>query len=309
MHRAVVVQVIAASAFPDTRTSGYAALLRGDLGASAELRRARFRPLLARGMKTLGLIGGIGWESTALYYRLINEEVRNRFGSLHSAPMLVNSLEFQTLDARVKANQWNDAAAQLAEAARTLERAGAEALLLCSNQMHYVFEAVAAAVEIPVLHLGDAVLAEARSARMNRIGLIGTRFTLEHDFLLERAAAGGSGRRLPVTVVLPDPADFAALDHIIYGELCRGLVREESRAVVLRVARSLRARGAQGIVLASSELALLLRADDFALPLLDSTELHALAAVRWALDTKAKAVRPTRDETPRAPRQIRSRTR
>jgi aspartate racemase len=252
-------------------------------------------------MKTLGLIGGIGWESTALYYRLINEEVRNRFGSLHSAPMIVNSLEFQTLDAQVKANRWNDAAASLAEAARTLERAGAEALLLCSNQMHYVFEAVAGAVAVPVLHLGDAVLAEARAARMNRIGLIGTRFTLEHDFLLERAAAGGSGRRLPVTVLLPDPADFAALDHIIYGELCRGLVREESRALVLRVARNLRAHGAQGIVLASSELALLLRADDFALPLLDSTELHALAAVRWALETNRKSAQRTRPDAPPSP--------
>jgi aspartate racemase len=252
-------------------------------------------------MKTLGLIGGIGWESTALYYRLINEEVRNRFGSLHSAPMIVNSLEFQTLDAQVKANRWNDAAASLAEAARTLERAGAEALLLCSNQMHYVFEAVAGAVAVPVLHLGDAVLAEARAARMNRIGLIGTRFTLEHDFLLERAADGGSGRRLPVTVLLPDPADFAALDHIIYGELCRGLVREESRALVLRVARNLRAHGAQGIVLASSELALLLRADDFALPLLDSTELHALAAVRWALETNRKSAQRTRPDAPPSP--------
>ena len=252
-------------------------------------------------MKTLGLIGGIGWESTALYYRLINEEVRNRFGSLHSAPMIVNSLEFQTLDAQVKANRWNDAAASLADAARTLERAGAEALLLCSNQMHYVFEAVASAVAVPVLHLGDAVLAEARAARMNRIGLIGTRFTLEHDFLLERAADGGSGRRLPVTVLLPDPADFAALDHIIYGELCRGLVREESRALVLRVARNLRAHGAQGIVLASSELALLLRADDFALPLLDSTELHALAAVRWALETNRKSAQRTRPKAPPSP--------
>jgi aspartate racemase len=252
-------------------------------------------------MKTLGLIGGVGWESTALYYRLINEEVRNRFGSLHSAPMIVNSLEFQTLDAQVKANRWNDADASLAEAARTLERAGAEALLLCSNQMHYVFEAVAGAVAVPVLHLGDAVLAEARAARMNRIGLIGTRFTLEHDFLLERAADGGSGRRLPVTVLLPDPADFAALDHIIYGELCRGLVREESRALVLRVARNLRAHGAQGIVLASSELALLLRADDFALPLLDSTELHALAAVRWALETNRKSAQRTRPDAPPSP--------
>lgn len=234
-------------------------------------------------MKCLGLIGGIGWESTALYYRLANEEVRNRYGSLHSARLLLNSLEFQAIDSLVKANRWNDAGAVLGEAARTLERAGAEAVVLCSNLMHYVYEAIAAAVEIPVLHIGDAVLAEARAARVNRIGLIGTRFTLEHDFLLERPAAQAGHRRLPVKVLLPDAAEFDLLDRTIYGELCRGVVREESRESLLRLVRDLRLRGAQGIVLGSSELALLLRPDDFALPLLDSTEIHALAAVRWAL--------------------------
>ncbi|MBI5693219.1 MAG: amino acid racemase [Verrucomicrobia bacterium] len=234
-------------------------------------------------MKCLGLIGGIGWESTVLYYRLINEEVRNRYGSLHSARLVVNSLEFQAIDSLVQANRWNDAGAALAEAARMLERAGAEAVVLCSNLMHYVVEAVAAAVDIPVLHIGDAVLAEARAARVNRLGLVGTRFTLEHDFLLERPAATGGSRRLPVQILTPDPAEFDGLDRIIYGELCRGVVREESRATLLRLARNLRARGAQGIVLASSELALLLRPDDFSLPLFDSTEIHALAVVRWAL--------------------------
>jgi aspartate racemase len=235
-------------------------------------------------MKCLGLIGGIGWESTALYYRLANEEVRNRFGSLHSARLILNSLEFQAVDSLVRANRWNDAGALLAEAARMLERAGAEAVVLCSNQMHYVFEAIAAAVEIPVLHIGDAVLAEARKARVNRIGLIGTRFTLEHDFLLERPAAGAGHRRLPVKVLQPEAGEFAEIDRIIYGELCRGVVREESRDTLLRLVRELRGRGAQGIVLGSSELALLLRPDDFALPLFDSTEIHALAAVRWALE-------------------------
>lgn len=238
-------------------------------------------------MKCLGLIGGIGWESTVLYYRLINEELRNRHGSLHSARLVLNSLEFQTLDSLVKANRWNDAGAVLAEAARMLERAGADAVVMCSNLMHYVVEAIEAAVAIPVLHIGDAVLAEARVARVNRIGLIGTRFTLEHDFLLERPGAHGGRRRLPVRILTPDPAEYDELDRIIYGELCRGVVREESRATLLRLAKDLRARGAQGIVLGSSELALLLRPDDFALPLFDSTEIHALAAVRWALGDDA----------------------
>jgi aspartate racemase len=234
-------------------------------------------------MKCLGLIGGIGWESTALYYRLINEEVRNRYGSLHSARMIVNSLEFQRLDLLVKANRWNDAGAMLADAARSLEAAGVDAVVLCSNLMHYVAEHIAAAIQVPLLHIGDAVLDEVRASRINRVGLVGTRFTLEHDFLFERPVAQARSRRLPVEMLTPPPAEFGELDRIIYGELCRGVIREESRAVLLRLAADLRARGAQAIVLGSSELTLLLRPDDFTQPLFDSTELHALAAARWAL--------------------------
>ena len=183
-------------------------------------------------MKCLGLIGGIGWESTAIYYRLINQAVRNHYGSLYSARIILNSLEFQQLDSLVRENRWNDAGAMLAEAAVTLERAGAEGIVICSNLMHYVAAQVEAAVDIPVLHVGDAVLKELRAARVNRAGLIGTRFTLEHDFLFERpaAAAGAGRRRLPVEVVTPAPADFDELDRIIYSELCQGEVRESSRA-------------------------------------------------------------------------------
>lgn len=239
-------------------------------------------------MKCLGLIGGIGWESTVLYYRLINEAVRGHYGSLYSARLILNSLEFQRLDTLVKDNRWNDAGAMLAEAARTLEQAGAEGIVVCSNLMHYVAEQVEAAVDIPLLHVGDAILKELRAARVNRVGLIGTKFTLEHDFLFERpaATAGAGRRRLPVEVVTPEPAELPELDRIIYAELCQGEVREASRQTVLRLARDLRARGAQAIVLGSSELALLLKPDDFTQPLFDSTELHALAAARWALEGK-----------------------
>lgn len=238
-------------------------------------------------MKCLGLIGGIGWESTAIYYRLINQEVRNRFGSLNSARMIVNSLEFQQLDLLVKENRWNDAGAMLAEAAKMLERAGAESVVLCSNLMHYVAPHIEAAVQVPVLHIGDAVLAELHAARVARVGLIGTRFTLEHDFLFERPTATRGRRVAPVQVLVPEPRDFDELDRIIYCELCRGEVRAESRATLLRLVKELRARGAQAIVLGSSELVLLLQPDDAALPLFDSTELHALAAARWACDVKA----------------------
>ncbi|MBA4137771.1 MAG: aspartate racemase [Opitutus sp.] len=239
-------------------------------------------------MKCLGLIGGIGWESTALYYRLINESVRSRFGSLYSARLLINSLEFQALDSLVKENRWNDAGAVLADAARTLEKAGADGIVICSNLMHYVAEHVEAAVDIPLLHLGDAVLKELRAARVSHVGLLGTRFTLEHDFLLQRPPAGPqSGRpRKPINVLLPHEGDFAELDQIIYGEVCRGIVRESSRETLLRLGRQLRAQGAQGIVLGSSELGLLLKPDDFAEPIFDSTEVHALAAAKWLIDGK-----------------------
>lgn len=250
-------------------------------------------------MKCLGLIGGIGWESTALYYRLINETVRSRYGSLYTARLLIDSLEFQALDTLVKENRWNDAGAMLAEAARTLEGAGADGLLICSNLMHYVAEHVEAAVDIPLLHLGDAVLKEVRAARVTRVGLLGTRFTLEHDFLFERPKDRPEpGRpRKPIAVLQPHSRDLVELDRIIYGEVCRGIVRESSRATLLRIAGELSAQGAQAIVLGSSELGLLLKPDDFSEPILDSTEIHALAAAKWLMDgknaTPVVSVRPT----------------
>ena len=255
-------------------------------------------------MKCLGLIGGIGWESTALYYRIINQAVRDRFGSLYSARLLLNSLEFQSLDSLVKDNRWNDAGAMLADAARTLEQGGAGAIVICSNLMHYIAEHVESAVDIPLLHIGDAALRELRAARVTRVGLIGTQFTLEHDFLLERPPLPvvRPGRpRLPVEVLTPDPADFPDLDRIIYGELCRGEVREASREKLLAFAHDLRERGAQAILLASSELTLLLRPDDFSLPLFDSTEVHALYAARWVMDQQ-KIVRRARKPAPPARR-------
>ncbi|HEY0947277.1 MAG TPA: amino acid racemase [Opitutaceae bacterium] len=234
-------------------------------------------------MKCIGLIGGIGWEATALYYRILNQEVRNRYGSLHSARLFVNSLEFQSLDLLVRENRWNDAGALLADAARRLEAAGVDAVVLCSNLMHYVVEHIEAAVRVPVLHVGDAVLGEARAARVSRLGVLGTRFTLEHDFLFARPAAPRGRRPGPIDVITPVPGDLEELDRIIYSELCQGVIRDESRTVLLRMARELRNRGAQAIVLGSSELALLLGPADFTQPLFDSTELHALAVARWAM--------------------------
>lgn len=220
--------------------------------------------------------------------------MRHRFGSLYTARLLINSLDFQAVDSLVKANRWNDAGAILADAARVLEQAGAGGVVICSNLMHYVAEHVEAAVDIPLLHLGDAVLKELRAARCTQVGLLGTRFTLEHDFLLERPRpASQAGRpRKPITVHLPADRDLEALDRIIYGEVCRGVVRDASRETLLRLGRELRAKGAQAIVLGSSELGLLLKPDDFAEPIFDSTEVHALAAARWLTEEKLPARAP-----------------
>jgi len=231
-------------------------------------------------MKCLGLIGGIGWESTALYYRLINEEVRQRFGSLHSARLLVNSLSFDPLDTLVRTDRWDEVAAMLAEAGQRLERAGADALVLCSNQMHFVADVIQVAVGIPLLHIGSAI-GQSLGRTREDVGLLGTRFTLEKGFLLEPRPDYPHWRKRRIH--LPGESARERLDEIIFRELCRGLVRTESTNDVLGMARELRSKGARRVILASSELVLLFGAEALPLWLDDSTGLHAAHAVRWAL--------------------------
>ncbi len=234
----------------------------------------------SRPVKTIGLIGGIGWESSATYYRLINEEVRNRFGGLSTAPVVLCSLEFQKLERLLAENDWDGAGAMLAEAARTLEQAGAGVVLICSNQMHRVAPVVAAAIKIPLLHLGDALVEALREEGVYSVGLLGTRRTLEEDFLTERFVAR---RRTKAPVFLPTEEDRIELDRIIYDELCQGLRYEASQKKLRDIADRLHAARAEGIVLASSELGMMLRQKDVPYPLLDSTEVHAHAAVQFAL--------------------------
>lgn len=240
-------------------------------------------------MKQLGLIGGIGWESSVTYYRLINQEVRNRLGSLYTAPILMNSVQFQTLDTLARSGQWNEAGEMLAKAAQALERAGAEGLVLCSNLMHFVAPHIEKAVAIPLLHLGDALCDNLRGESAH-IGLLGTRFTLEHNFLLNRRPHPRWGT---ATVYTPERKDCDRLDRIIYNELCRGIVQRESAGELLRIGAGLRAQGAKVVVLASSELGLLLPAGSNPPAwLYDGTELHANAAVRWALNEKSAGTGP-----------------
>jgi aspartate racemase len=228
-------------------------------------------------MKTIGLIGGMSWESTVSYYRLINQAVKTRLGGLHSASLILHSVDFAGIEHLQRAGDWDAAGAQLAQAARGLEAAGAGALLICANTMHIVAPAIASAVQIPLLNVVDATAAAVRQAGVGRVGLLGTRFTMEQPFYVERL------QQQELEVVLPDADDRALVHRVIYEELCQGQLLASSRDHYRRVMAALVAQGAEGIILGCTEIALLVVASDATVPLFDTTELHAQAAVDWAL--------------------------
>jgi aspartate racemase len=229
-------------------------------------------------MKTLGLLGGMSWESTLPYYRIINETVRERLGGLHSARLILYSVDFHDIERRQQAGAWEEAGTILADAARALEVAGAEGLALCTNTMHKVVAAIEAAVTIPLLHIADPTAAAVKAAGLHAVGLLGTRFTMEQDFYRGRLTD-----RHGLTVIIPDPADRAIVHRVIYEELCQGDLRAESRAQYREILQRLVEAGAEGIILGCTEIALLVGPDDAPVPLFDTTDLHARAAAAWAL--------------------------
>lgn len=228
-------------------------------------------------MKTIGLLGGMSWESTIPYYRLINEAVKQRLGGLHSAKLLLHSVDFAQIEACQRTGDWDAAGAHLAQAARGLQMAGAELLLIGANTMHKVAPAIEAAIDIPLLHVADATARAVRAAGIARVGLLGTRFTMEQDFYVDRLASHG------LEVLLPPPADRDEIHRVIYAELCQGRFEDASRRVFRRVMADLVARGVGGIILGCTEIGLLVDAGDAAVPQFDTTRLHALAAVEAAL--------------------------
>ena len=230
-------------------------------------------------MKTLGLIGGMSWESTIPYYRIINETVRERLGGLHSARLILYSVDFHDIERLQQAGAWDEAGRILADAARALEAAGAEGLALCTNTMHKVAAAIEAAVTIPLLHIADPTAAAVKQARIRTVGLLGTRFTMEQEFYRGRLMA-----RHGLTVIIPDPADREIVNRVIYEELCQGEARAESRAQYREIMQRLVEAGAEGIILGCTEIALLVRPEDAPVPLFDTTGLHARSVARWALD-------------------------
>ena len=228
-------------------------------------------------MRTIGLIGGMSWESSAEYYRIINQCVRDQLGPLRSAQLLMYSVDFGPMEQAQHAGRWDDAALILEDAALRLQAGGAECVVLCTNTMHLVAPRIEAAVSIPFLHIADAAGAAAVAAGTLTVGLLGTAFTMERDFLKARLAAQG------LTVLVPDADERQAVHRIIYDELCVGVISDASRAVYLRVIEGLAARGAQAIILGCTEISLLVKPEHSTLPLLDTTELHAQAAVAFAL--------------------------
>ncbi|MFD9307523.1 aspartate/glutamate racemase family protein [Streptomyces sp. NPDC060048] len=232
-------------------------------------------------MKTIGLIGGMSWESTAEYYRILNERTRERLGGLHSARCVLYSVDFAEIEQLQAQGRWEEAGAVLADAARSLEAAGADLLLLCTNTMHRVAEHIEAATPVPLLHLADATAAAVRAAGLRRVGLLGTAFTMEQDFYRGRLAAGGLDVRVP-------DADGRALVHrVIYEELCLGVVRDQSRAAYRRVVEDLVAEGAEGVILGCTEIELLIGPEDSPVPVFPTARLHAEAAVDSALAERA----------------------
>jgi len=247
-------------------------------------------PRLMSLMKTIGLLGGMSWESTLPYYRLINQRVGERLGGFHSAKIVLYSVDFQEVEILQHEDRWQEAGELLAAAACSLERAGADFLVLCTNTMHKVAAAIERAVRIPLLHIADPTAAAVKAAGVHTIGLLGTRFTMEEAFYRERL------RELHgLDVIVPDAADRDAVHRIIYDELCTGRVIESSRARYRRIVDRLVARGAGGIILGCTEISMLIGPADASVPTFDTTLIHARAA---ALRAMAAMNRPAPCEEP-----------
>jgi aspartate racemase len=229
-------------------------------------------------MKTIGLIGGMSWESTVPYYRQINEAVKAKLGGLHSAKIILYSVDFHEIERLQHAGDWTAAGAQLASAAQALQRAGADFLVLCTNTMHKVAPAIQAAVSIPLLHIADPTAAAIRAAGFTKVGLLGTRFTMEEDFYRARLI-----EQHGVDAIIPQPADREIIHRIIYDELCLGQVEPASHAQYTRIMQALVADGAQCIILGCTEISLLVGAQDATVPLFDTTAIHALSAAQYAM--------------------------
>lgn len=229
-------------------------------------------------MKTIGLIGGMSWESSAEYYRIINEEIRKRLGGLHSARSVMASVDFAEIESLQHEGRWDEAGKILTKLAQDVERGGADLLVLCTNTMHKVADQMQAGIHIPLLHIADATAERIRAMGLTKIGLLGTRFTMEQDFYKSRLI-----EKFDLEVLIPDEVEREVVHCIIYDELCLGIIKDESREAYQHIMARLVERGAQGIILGCTEIELLVHDEDSSVPLFPTTHIHAEAAVEAAL--------------------------
>ncbi|WP_042347181.1 aspartate/glutamate racemase family protein [Bacillus massiliigorillae] len=228
-------------------------------------------------MKTIGLIGGMSWESSVEYYRIINEEVKNRLGGLHSAKCLLYSVDFDEIERYQQEGNWEKAGEVLAEVAQNLEKAGANFIVICTNTMHKVVHHIEQKISIPILHIADATTAQIKEQNYHTVGLLGTKYTMEQDFYKSRIESNG------IKVIVPDKHDREVVNKIIFEELCLGKVSSISREYYKQVIDKLIQNGAEGIILGCTEIGLLVKPEDSAVPLFDTTIIHALEAVNESL--------------------------
>jgi aspartate racemase len=229
-------------------------------------------------IKTIGLIGGMSWESSSEYYRIINEIIKEKLGSLHSAKCVLVSVDFAEIEVLQRENRWQEASQCMVTAAQSLEKAGANCVVLCTNTMHKLADDIQASIAIPFLHIADATALKIKAAGMEKVGLLGTRFTMEEDFYKGRLQ-----QKHGLSVVIPEKEDREIVHRVIYEELVLGIIKSESREQYKRIMGQLVKAGAQGIILGCTEIGLLVKAEDSSVPLFDTTRIHALAAVEFAL--------------------------
>ncbi|MGF1735121.1 aspartate/glutamate racemase family protein [Photobacterium satsumensis] len=230
-------------------------------------------------MKTIGLLGGMSWESTASYYKAINEGIKQELGGLHSAKVALYSVNFDEIEKLQHAGDWPATADILSKAAKSVEAAGADFLLICTNTMHKVAKDIELAVSIPLLHIADATAQQLKADGIKKVGLLGTRFTMEQDFYISRLI-----EQFGIEVVVPERPDRDIIHTVIYDELCKGIIKEESRTEYVRITEALAGQGAEAVILGCTEIALLISSKDTDVPLYDTTSIHAEAAVKLALD-------------------------
>lgn len=229
-------------------------------------------------MKTIGLLGGMSWESTVEYYRLINLEIKKHLGGLHSAKISLCSVDFAEVEELQLKQDWLGAGSLMAEWARRVEGAGAECLVLCTNTMHKVADAISEAIKILLLHIADATARQIQQQGCHTVGLLGTRYTMEQDFYRGRLEVLHG-----LKVLTPNDSDRAIVHEVIYKDLCSGIVRDEARAHFVRIVEDLGVRGAQGVILGCTEIGLLIKQGDTKIPLFDTTIIHAQHAARWSV--------------------------